>query len=256
MSQNPVNVICLKYGTRYPAHYVNRLYAGVRRHLHQPFQFFCCTEDPAGLHQDVRVIPFPANPGLSCGWPHVLVKLMLTQKGFGDFEGPTLFLDLDVVITGPLDDFFAFQPGRFCIIHNWVNWRKNLLGKRPHVGNSSVFRFDAGEPSDYIYQTFLREKHRAEDRSQFNTEQAFMTYAAKEVTWWPDSWVKSYKWNCRPPFPLNLMKTPRLPEGCRVLVFHGKPDPDEAIAGYRGKRPHHHFKPAPWIETHWSDAGA
>lgn len=248
-----VNVLCLKYGTRYPSYYVNRLYAGVCRHLKRPFHFHCCTDNSEGIHEDIHIIPFPQNPGLKSWWPHVLVKLMLTKEDFGSFQGPTLFLDLDVVITGSLDVFFDYKPGSFCMIHNWVNWRKALLGKRPCVGNSSVFRFNAGKSSDYIYQTFLRKMHHAEDRNQFNTEQAFLTYAAKDVTWWPETWVRSFKWNLRPLFPLNLMLTPKLPSDCRILVFHGKPDPDEAITGYRGKRPHHHIKPASWIADNWSE---
>ncbi len=223
------------------------------RHLRRPFQFFCCTDDEAELHPDVRIIPFPENPGLKSHWPHVLVKLMLTQNGFGGLSGPTLFLDLDLVITDSIDSFFDYEPDKFCIIHNWVNWRKSLLGRRPKVGNSSVFRFNAGPESDYIYQTFLKEMHRAEDRSQFNTEQAFMTYAAREVSWWPETWVQSFKWNLRPTFPVNLFKTPRLPNDCRILVFHGKPDPDEAIAGYRGKKPWHHCRTCTWISDYWNE---
>lgn len=46
----PVNILCLKYGKRYPAHYVNRLYAGVSRNLRRPFQFYCCTDDAEGIH--------------------------------------------------------------------------------------------------------------------------------------------------------------------------------------------------------------
>ena len=248
---DPVNVICLKYGTRYPAKYVNILHRSVRRHLGRPFRFHCCTDDPTGLDPEVEVIDFPENPGLRTHWPHVLVKLMLTRDGCGGMAGPTLFLDLDVAITGNIDCFFDFEPGRNCIIHNWVNWRKQALGGRPRVGNSSVFRFDAGPASDYIYQTFLREMARAEDTSVFNTEQAFMTYAMKDVVWWPDAWVRSFKWHLRPVFPLNRIKTPRLTQDCRILVFHGRPDPDEAIRGYQGKTSRHSTLPAPWIADHW-----
>ncbi|HAV12158.1 MAG TPA: hypothetical protein DCX06_01505 [Opitutae bacterium] len=250
-TEKPVNVICLKYGTRYPADYVNKLYSGVKRHLNRPFLFHCCTDDPTGLVPEVNVIPFPENPGIKTSWPHVLVKLMLTQNGFGGISGPTLFLDVDLVIMDTIDPFFDYEPGRFCIIHNWVNRRKQILGLRPDVGNSSVFRYDAGPVSDTIYQTFLKEMHRAEDTSIFNTEQAFMTYAMKNPVWWPESWVRSYKWNCRPKFPLNLFKTPQAPQDCKILVFHGKPDPEEALVGYKGKKPHHKMLPAKWILQHW-----
>lgn len=250
-AQQPVNVICLKYGKRYPAEYVNKLYVGVSKHLKRPFSFYCCTDDPTALGQDIKVIPFPENPGLKSWWPHVLVKLMLTKNGFGGLKGPTLFLDLDLIIMDELDSFFDYEPGRFCIIHNWVNRRKSALGLRPKVGNSSIFRFDAGPDSDSIYQTFLAEMDRAEDRTIFNTEQAFMTYAMKNPVWWPESWVRSYKWNCRPVFPLNLIKAPTAPKDCKVLVFHGKPDPEEAIVGYKGKKIHHNMRAAPWIEKFW-----
>jgi hypothetical protein len=244
------NILCLKWGDRYDARYVNILYRSVARNLARPFRFCCCTDDATGLDPGIEVIPFPDNPGTSRPWPDILVKLVVLRDGFGGLEGPTLFLDLDVAITGPLDDFFDYAPGRFCIIHNWVNWRKALLGRRPAVGNSSVFRFEAGK-SHYAYETFLREMRRAEDRSIFNTEQAFLTYAMGDPVWWPAQWAQSYKWNCRPAFPLNLLRPPRLPAGCRILVFHGRPDPDEAIAGYRGRKLHHRTLPAPWIGDYW-----
>ena len=125
------------------------------------------------------------------------------------------------------------------------------------MGNSSIFRFDAGSAAAAgVHEAFLREMRDAEDLSKFNTEQAFMTYAMRKVSgrlpnWWPESWCRSYKRHCRRPFPLNLLLTPPEPADCRILVFHGRPDPDEAIAGYRGKKAHHHLKPAPWIAGHW-----
>jgi hypothetical protein len=245
-----VNILCLKWGDRYSADYVNILHRAVRRNLARPFLFHCCTDDASGLDEDIRVIPFPENPGVKRAWPDILVKLTVLRDGFGDLAGPTLFLDLDVAITGALDPLFDYAPGRFCIIHNWVNWRKALLGRRPAVGNSSVFRFEAGQ-SDYAYQTFLRETARAENRAEFNTEQAFLTYAMGDPVWRPEAWVRSYKWNCRPPFPLNLVRPPALPRDCRILVFHGRPDPDEAIRGFRGRKLHHRTLPAPWIGDYW-----
>jgi hypothetical protein len=249
----PVNIICIKWGKRYPASYVNKLYAGVQRNLARPFLFHCCTDDASGLNPKINVIPFPENPGIKSWWPHVLVKLITTKNGFGDLKGPTLFLDLDVIIMNNIDCLFDYKLGENCIIHNWVNWRKRLLGRVPFVGNSSVFRFDAGSKSDYIYQTFLKEMASAEDTSIFNTEQAFLTHAMKDVNWWPKEWIHSYKWNCRPPCPLNLIQPPKEPKACKILVFHGRPDPDQAIEGFKGKRVYHNTKAAPWIEQHWRE---
>ena len=47
------NVICLKWGTRYPAAYTNTLYRSVKKHLHRPFRFVCVTDDPTDLDEGI-----------------------------------------------------------------------------------------------------------------------------------------------------------------------------------------------------------
>jgi hypothetical protein len=259
MSTAPVNILCLKWGTLYGPHYVNRLLAGVKRHLKRPFLFHCCTDDATGLDPEVRIIPFPKNPGITRHWPDVLVKLAVFQDGFGGLVGPTIFMDLDVAIMDDLAPFFDHRPGEYCIIHNWpASPIREWTGRRIACGNSSVFRFEAGK-SGAVYETFLREMADAQNTAKFNTEQAFMTHAMAKAAggrlpaWWPDTWCRSYKRHCRRPFPLNLWLTPPAPKDCRILVFHGRPNPDEAIAGYRGKKIHHHMLAAPWIAGHWHE---
>jgi len=247
----PVNVICMKWGRRYPAHYVNILFRSVGRHLSRPFRFVCVTDDDSELIDGIESVPIPDNPGLTRSkWPNVFLKLLLTRDGFAGLEGPTLFLDLDLVVLDSIDCFFDHHPGRNCIIHNWWEKRKQLLRKRPEIGNSSIFRFEAGS-SDYIYRTFLREMARAEDRSQFVTEQHFLTWAMEEREWWPEPWVASFKFDCRPPFPLNLLVAPKQPPQAKFLVFHGQPDPHDAVEGYDRGKLHHRVKPVPWVAEHW-----
>ena len=249
MNDEPVNIICIRWGTRYGVHYVNNLHAGVRKHLHRPFRFVCVTDDPAGLAAGVEAVPIPDNPGIP-GWPNVFLKLLITADGFANLKGPTLFCDIDIAIIDDIDGFFTYMPGKNVIIHNWIELHKQLFRKRPAIGNSSVFRFEAGK-SQYICDTFMREKEHAINRSIYRTEQAFLTYAMQERHWWPDTWVRSFKRHSMRPFPFNLFFPPVLPKQTRILVFHGKPDPDEAISGYKGKRPHHHARPAPWIAAYW-----
>ncbi len=248
---SPVNIICLKWGTRYGPHYANALYAGVKKHLHRPFRFICVTEDGTGLHDGIETAPIPVNPGMTIKWPNVFLKLLITADGFANLKGPTLFCDLDVAIIDDIDCFFDYLPGKNCIIHNWIEMRKQLFRKAPDIGNSSLFRFEAGQ-SQYICDTFLREMDKAVNPSLFRTEQAFLTYAMREHHWWPDTWVRSFKRHCMWAFPFNLWLTPRLPAGTKVLVFHGRPDPDQAVKGYRGSRIHQHALPASWIAEYWS----
>jgi len=249
----PVNIICMKWGTRYPSRYVNILFRSIGRHLKRPFRFVCLTDNTEGLIEGIETHPFPENPGVTqAKWPNVFLKLVMTRDGFANLEGPTLFLDLDLVILDDIDCLFDYQPGKNCIIHNWWERRKQIFRTRPEIGNSSIFRFEAGK-SQYIYDTFLREMDRAQDRSIFQTEQAFLTYAMKERYWWPEEWVRSFKFNVRPPFPLNLFVAPKKPKGAKFLVFHGKPDPPDAVHGVSTGKIHHRVLPAPWVEEYWKE---
>ena len=115
----PVNVLTLKWGTLYTADYVNRIFAGVKRHLSRPFRFVCVTDDPAGLADGIETVAFPEKPDwfrLNArypGWPSIYVKLLVFENGFAGLKGPTLFLDIDQIITGDLDCFFDYKPGEF-----------------------------------------------------------------------------------------------------------------------------------------------
>jgi len=45
-----VNILTVKWGKRYGADYVNKLYAGIARNTSWKFKFFCFTDDGSGLH--------------------------------------------------------------------------------------------------------------------------------------------------------------------------------------------------------------
>ena len=100
--QAQVNIVCLKWGKRYPVSFTNTLYASVKRHLHRPFRFVCFTDDATGLAEGIDAQPLPECPGeavLPQGpWPNIFVKLCLFRDGLAGLQGPTLFFDVDVVI--------------------------------------------------------------------------------------------------------------------------------------------------------------
>lgn len=252
-----VNILCFKWGALYPADYVNRLYRAVKEHMHRRFRFVCVTDDPSGLDEGVDVQPFPEKPeGYPRGWPDIFVKLLVFKDGFANLEGPTLFLDIDQAITGDLDCFFDYKPGEFCIIHNWIERRKRIFRKVPDIGNSSCFRFEAGK-MNHVYELFLKEMNEAINQKFYRTEQAYMTHAVglKNINWWPSDWVVSFKRSCQRIFPLNLFMTPKRPaKNARILCFHGNPSPEQAIAGFNGKRNRHLnqiTRPALWIKEFW-----
>ena len=262
-----VNVLCMKWGSYYTADYVNRLYAGVRRNLHLPFRFVCATDDASGLRPEVEAVAFPPDPKVPGRhfprpWPNIFAKLAFFMDGFANLEGPTLFLDIDVLVTGNLDRFFLYRPGEFCIIHNWVERRKHLFRKAPDVGNSSCFRFEAGK-SNGVWETFLREKDKPDQKERFLLgSQKFQTSAMMQsgkVNWWPADWVCSFKRQLVPLFPLNKILAPWRPSGkASLVVFHGQPDLPQALEGYYLKydkpvKPHLTCKPAKWIMEYWHE---
>ncbi|MDQ8192075.1 hypothetical protein [Roseibacillus persicicus] len=243
------NVVTLKWGTRYGPEFANRLFHAVRTHLSEPFEFHCFTDDATGLNSEIKTHPIPEIDlpphKLSTGWR----KLTLFQPGL-PLSGPSLFLDLDIIVRGSLDSFFEFAPGKIPIIHNWSNTMRTITGRRPEVGNSSIFRFLPNEHT-FVYEQYLKEKDWALET--FNPPQTYLTHCIKPIMeFYPESWTASFKRHCRPVFPLNLLMAPREPKSAQVVVFHGRPDPDEALNGFEGKKLHHRTKPAKWIEKYWT----
>lgn len=252
MGLNSVNILTLKWGTLYGPHYVNRLYQGVKKNLGRDFKFYCFTDDPKGLDKAVMAKPMPPSkmpkPWQKTAWEKLnLFSDELAKRD--NITGDCLFLDLDILITDNMDCFFDYMPGKFCIIHNW-KLAHQIFKKREDVGNSSVFRFPGGK-SGFITEKFNHEMAWAFEN--FHPEQAYLTYALGEKVYWPASWVKSFKRHSTYPFPFNLWLTPKLPESCKILAFHGRPHPDEAANGYDAKRIHRKTKPATWINTYWGD---
>src|SRR5687767_4298658 len=103
----------------YDRSHVERLQLQVRANLKQPHQFVCVDDSP---------LP---------GW---WAKLDLFKPG--RFSGRVLYLDLDVTITGGLDDL-ADYPGAFVICQDWGRFGYN----------SSVMAWDAGT-ADHLYDDF------------------------------------------------------------------------------------------------------
>lgn len=251
MSKEPVNIVTLKWGTLYGPEYANRLYAAVKRNLSRPHQFICFTDNPEGLDPGIKTFPIPDVPmpdhNLKSGWR----KICLFRKDL-PISGVCLFMDLDLVVTGSLDAFFEFgQLDQIPIIHNWVPWHKSLFRKRPEIGNSSVFRFVANECS-FVYEQYLSEQEWALET--FWPPQSYLTHCIRpRMIYWPEKWVRSFKRHCTRMFPMNYFLTPKIPEDARIIAFHGRPHPDQAFNGYKGKKLHHYVRPTPWIGEYWYD---
>ncbi len=239
-------VICIKWGIRYGPDYVNRLCSMVKRHTARPTRIVCYTDDQAGITSEVETFPLPyiELPEYRRWFPWR--KISLWQEELEGISGEVLYLDLDIVVTGSLDDFFDYMPGHFCVARNWT---------QPHdrIGNTSVYRFTVGAHT-YLYDQIMTDCESV--LSRYSNSQTFISREIKDMEFWPDSWCVSFKHSLIPAWPLNLFVTPHLPAGAKVVAFTGKPDPDEAMEG-RWPRQHwyhlfyKHVRPTPWIAEHW-----
>lgn len=250
-----VNVVCMKWGDRYPAMFVNRLYAMVARHTTWTIRFVCFTDDPSGIRPQVECQPLPKfdyDPKLGRYWP----KLGLMQKNLGGLSGMTLFLDLDLVILDNIDALFE-HPGRFLIIREW---------KDPHLGygNSSVLRFFIGTESAVI-DRFHATPAEVIINTYASKEQNFLTKAVDEVAFWPPQWVPPFGLACLPANRFTrFFAVPRKPEGAKILIFYGSITPGSALRGEHEPKKRvgtgislrptlRRFRPAHWIADHWTD---
>lgn len=236
----------MKWGDKYPADYVDRLYGMVRRNLEGELRFVCLTDQPEGIRSEVECRPCPfvdiPEPRRSLGWR----KVSLWASSLPEMEGDWLFLDLDVVVTGKLDVFFEHRPELDYIVMK--NWTQPGSG----IGNTSVFRFRVGS-HPYLRDDLVRDHARI--FSQFRNSQTYVSKSIRGINWWPDEWCVLFKTHCVPPMPARWWREPMLPAHARVVAFPGVPNPHEAVDG-RWPAPWYraldkHIRPTRWIAEYW-----
>lgn len=238
-----INVICIKWGDKFGAEYVNRLYRMVENNLTIPHRFVCFTDNPEGLNKkiEVRELPdFEENTHIpDRGWR----KLSLFNKNLADLSGTALFLDLDIIIRSDLEPFFDAK-GEFLIVKDW-DFPKDV------VGNSSVFRFEIGKYPE-VLENFYKLGNSI--RELYKNEQAYLSaemYKKGILKYWDRSWCVSFKRFCLQPFPVNFFRAPIEPLNAKIVVFHGRPTPEQALHGYIGKGGFRYVKQTEWIKKYW-----
>ena len=83
------NVVCVKWGDKFTAEHVNRLYRMVERNITLPFNFYCYTEDSEGVDERISIVSLDTRLDLKAWW------WKLTMFKQNDYDGVNLYLDLD-----------------------------------------------------------------------------------------------------------------------------------------------------------------
>ena len=134
----PIVFVCVKWGTKYGAEYVNKLRHGVRRHLRTPHAFVCFTDDATDLdvRSGITAEPLPSVGEWHTWWNKATLfgpsatetirdaaaTLAAAGGGGGDGGGGggdpdavatlgvlVVYIDLDSVIVGALDDLTQYR---------------------------------------------------------------------------------------------------------------------------------------------------
>lgn len=255
------NVICMKWGNLYSADWVNKLYGMVRRNTTWDIRFVCLTDDSSGIRSEVECLPFPelqldqdaarSASGRDDPWWR---KLSLYSESIHDLQGMTLYMDLDILITGNIDSLFTY-PGRFCMMRVWRPERFQM-----HLGNSSIVRTFIGAES-YILQRFKSKPH-IHWINIYDGDQIFVSDTVNEITFYPVDWCISFKQTLPRNGVLKFFSKPKLPRNSKIVVFHGQHTPTASINGEidptksanpkrRQLKFKRRFRPATWIEELW-----
>lgn len=252
-----VTVVCMKWGTPFPADYVNVLFHGVSKNLSLPFRFVCFTDDPKGLHPQIIAKPIPDIGLPPERWKHgCWPKLTVFKPGVLDEFDQAMYLDLDVLVQGPLDPFFerAKKMGGFHVLREWnpALWNLLPLSMRPDRGcQGSCFVWKPCEMNDF-YNHFVSN---LEEAYSTGDDQKYLTYFAKNRHYLPIDWCVSFRRYCVKYYPFNLLfRKIHQPRKASVVVFHGSPRPADLIKDGNsrwGTKRKFGFGPVDWVQEYW-----
>lgn len=197
------------------AQYVNTLFDMVRRNLEAGFpgSFVCFTDNPKGLADDIEARPLP-ECGLFGWWN----KLALFKPGLFPDGERIVFLDLDTVIVGRLEEIFDYARD-FAVLSDFY---------QPHKGASGVMLWRAG------YADKIWTEWEAKDRPMVSGgDGAWIDSVFPDADRLQDLYpgmFASFKADCNP-YP---------PAKSSVVCFHGLPRPHDCGG---------------WVEMIWSVGG-
>jgi hypothetical protein len=257
-----VNVISILWGKKYDKDDVNRLYSMIKRNTSLSIDFILFSNnDLPGLNKEISKLPEPAiMTDIYSETLNYRKEAGLCDNNLGGLNGQRVFFfDLDVLITGDLDELFCYpKDDLFYIINDW-----NTKGN--HVGQATCYSFVVGKLG-FVKDFF--EANSNEVISEFGT--ASQEYLSREVqkvygelNFWPEKWFNSFKIHCLPVWFMRRFSVPNPPpSGTKVLAFHGHPDLNDALNGTWHDKKKHRWKiwkklykcckPTLWIADYWN----
>ncbi|HBO87305.1 MAG TPA: hypothetical protein DD620_00955, partial [Verrucomicrobia bacterium] len=223
MENNTIHIITILWGKAYDEQDVNRLFAMITNNTSYPICFHLFSDE--SLPELNPVIIQHSEPRLAA---HEQLQHLNYRKEVGLCDNSlgnlhdkrVFFFDLDVIITGNLDEMFIYPKGNeFYIINDW-----NTEGT--HVGQASCYSFVVGtlvfikEAFELDYTTVVE----AYGTASQEYLSAMIMESKGRLNFWPEHWCKSFKYHCLPHPLLRHLRTPKKPDPkTKLLAFHGNP---------------------------------
>lgn len=231
-----VTVVVWKWGKKYGVGHVAKMQSMLARHLHQPHRLVCITDRPKELPAGVEPAPMP--PILD--WDVKGLRRMWLYSSEAARLGARLFqLDLDVVLTDTIDPIVN-RPEDFVIWKSDSNWKDKW------AYNATVMLVTPGATEDVWRRWWANPRKVFRDADadgwgpKVNSDQAIACYLLKDrevPVWTISDGIYAYR-----VFAGKYGERGQtLPEGARIVSFHGPRDP--SIPDLQQK--------SPWIREHW-----
>jgi hypothetical protein len=209
------------WGRKYGLGDIAKLRAGLERNIAAPFRFFVVR--PQAEDQHLTAIN-------GC-----FARLRLFDPAWQELNGiragdRIVCIDLDVVVTGPLDAIFDHDDP-FAILQG-----ANAVNPCPY--NGSLWQLRAGYRPD-VWSDFTREAAARVPHWEFPDDQAWMHSKLSGAARWkvgPSSGIYGYQ---KPAWPGG----DGLPADARLVVFPGWRSPEK-------------FKHLAWVKQHWVEGAA
>lgn len=232
----PINIVCLKWGTKYGSEYVNRLFFALKRHTNIPFTFHCFTEKPEKINPGVIIHPLPYE-GLDGWWN----KLYLFSKEI-KIDGRIFYIDLDTIVTGNVDQIISYDKD-FVVLRDFFTGLASGIKTNDYVG-SGLMSFEAHKHS-HMWDEFMIDPQGIINSIKPHGDQVWVMRKQLERVYWQDLFpnqIVSFKVHCRE----------GLPADARIICYHGKPSIPDSITK-ASKAQWWTIPAAPWVADHWKD---
>lgn len=204
----------------------------LHRHYHRPFRFVCITDDSTGLHgidtfplwHDHAEVPNPNGSHNPSCYRRLKMFAPEAKQWFGD---RVVSIDLDTVIVGDITPLFDTDV-------DFKIWGESDF---PHTQwmNGSLWMLRTGTRTQVWTKFDPRTSPlKAKKAGARGSDQGWMSYilGKNEATWGRQDGVFSFRKHVQP--------IGRLPEGARIVNFHGRIDPWS-----------YHVAGVPWVKEHY-----